>query len=123
MDTESEGGNVQRLKIDTWPQAVVAVSGVLATAGIIAALAMSGWSGEAIIGFAALAAGLFTGQYVTTRRASTVEAKTDQQTATLETIVKQTNGLSEQERERLADEAADRAAVRVIAAYRRGEFR
>ena len=119
-----EGEAVQRVvKVDSWPQAVVAASGVVATGGIVVALVWAGWSGEAIIGFAALAAGLFTGQYVTTRRASAVEAKTDQQTQTLATIVRQTNGLSEAEREKLADEAADRAAVRVIAAYRAGELR
>jgi hypothetical protein len=119
-----QGDDVQRVtKIDSWPQAVVAVSGLVATGAIVVALVWAGWSGEAIIGFAALAAGLFTGQYVNTRRASAVEAKTDQQTQTLATIVRQTNGLSHEEREKLADEAADRAAVRVIAAYRNGELR
>jgi hypothetical protein len=107
------------IKISSWPQAVVVVVGVLVTGAVVVALVLAGWSGEAIVGFAALVAGLFTGQYVQTRKASTIEAKTDHQSQQLQTIVEQTNGRSEAE----LDEIADRAALRVIQAYRRGELR
>lgn len=100
------------IKISTWPQAVVAASGLLATAGIVVALVMAGWSGEAIAGFAALVLGLATGQYVQTRKASVVEAKTDQQTEMLETVVRQTNGLGDQEREDIAERIAHKIMTR-----------
>ena len=110
------------LKINSMPQAIVACVGLVCVTGVTIALALAGWSGEAIVAFAGLAAAMVAGQFVQTRRAAVVEAKTDRQTETLDTIVRQTNGMSEEDRERLADEAADRAAVRVIAAYRRGEL-
>lgn len=110
------------LKINGWPQAIVAITGVFATAAIIVALILAGWSAEAIVGFAVLAVGLFTGQVVNARNASKVEAKTDHQTDTLATIVRQTNGLSDADRARLAEEAADLAAVKVVEAYNRGEM-
>lgn len=107
------------LKIDNWPQAVVLSVGLLAAGGLVAFLVSAGWSSEAIIGFGVLAAGLFAGQAVQARKTATVEAKTDQQTETLAQIVSQTNGKSDTE----LDEIADRAAVRVIAAYRRGDLK
>jgi len=94
------------LKINSWPQAIVAVTGILAIGGIVVALALAGWDAEAIMGFATLAAALVVGQFVQTRRASVVEAKTDAQTATLQTIERQTNGMSSAERQDIAVRAA-----------------
>lgn len=94
------------MKINSWPQAIVAVTGIVAVAGIVVSLALAGWDAEAIIGFASLAVALVVGQYVQTRRAAVVEAKTDQQTQTLHTIERQTNGLSSAERQDIAVRAA-----------------
>lgn len=94
------------MKINSWPQAIVAVTGIVAVAGIVVSLALAGWNAEAIAGFASLALALVVGQYVQTRRASVVEAKTDQQTETLHTIERQTNGLSNAERQDIAVRAA-----------------
>lgn len=107
------------LKIESWPQAVVLAVGLAVTGGVVIFLVSAGWSSEAIIAFGTLAAGLFAGQAVQARKASTVEAKTDQQTETLAQLVEQTNGKSEAE----LDAIADRAAVKVIAAYRRGDLK
>jgi hypothetical protein len=107
------------LKIDSWPQAIVIAVGLVVTVGLVMFLVNAGWSAEAIIGFATLAIGLFASQFVQTRKAATVEAKTDQQTETLAKIVEQTNGKSEAE----LDEIADRAAVKIIAAYKRGDLK
>jgi hypothetical protein len=80
------------LNIKTWPQAIVAVAGVLAVAGILIALVLAGWSSEAVVGFAVAIAGIATGQYVNTRKTSELDAKQDQQSAKLDTVVRQTNG-------------------------------
>ena len=110
------------MKISTLPQAIVAAAGILAVAAVVVSLALAGWSPEAIVGFGILAATQFVALYLQTRRTAVVEAKTDHQTDQLDTIVQQTNGMSEAERERLADDAADRAAVRIVAAFRNGEM-
>jgi hypothetical protein len=110
---------MHRNKIDSWPQAIVVTAGVLVTGAVVVALAFAGWSSEAIIGFGTLAIGVFAGQYVQTRKTAQIEAKTDQQSEQLATIVEQTNGKTEAE----LDEIADRAALRVIEAYRRGGLR
>jgi hypothetical protein len=107
------------LKIDSWPQAMVICVGLLATAGVVGFLVSAGWSSEAIIAFATLAVGLFAGQLVQARKGATVEAKTDQQTATLAQLVDQTNGKSEAE----LDEIADRAVLKLVAAYKRGDLK
>lgn len=108
------------LKINSWPQAIVAAVGILAIAAIVVSLALAGWTAEAIVGFASLAAALVVGQFVQTRRAAVVEAKTDQQTQTLETIERQTNGLSSAERQDIAVRAAQ--AVLDRQARGRGPF-
>lgn len=95
-----------KLKIQSWPQAVVVVSGVVALAGLTAALALAGWSPEAISGFVLAIAGIVAGQYVQARKTSEVNAKTDEQTELLHTVVSQTNGLSETERQDIAERAA-----------------
>jgi hypothetical protein len=116
MINETIPREVPPLQINNMPQAIVAATGVVATAGIIVALALAGWSSEAIIAFGGLAASMVVGQVVAARKASVVEAKTDQQTNMLETVVKQTNGVSTEERQ----EIADRAAIKAIRMYRDG---
>lgn len=112
LKSTSSRGDVH-LKIDNWPQAVVIVSGILATGGVVVCLVNAGWSGEAIAAFATLAVGLFAGQLATARKASSVDAKTDQQTKQLAVIQEQTNGHSDDERHALAVEAAEHAIRKV----------
>lgn len=106
------------LKIDSWPQALVTAVAIITGAGALAFLYAKGADLPTIGAFAVVVAGLFTGQALAARKASVVEAKTDQQTEQLHTIIGQTNGKSDEE----LDEIADRAALRVIAAYRKGEL-
>lgn len=80
------------LKITSWPQAAVVVAGLIAIAVITIALVSAGWDAETIIALAAAAAAIVTGQYVQTRRASELDAKQDQQTRKIDTVVRQTNG-------------------------------
>lgn len=94
------------MKINSWPQAIVAVTGILTIAAIVVSLALAGWTAEAIVGFASLAGALVVGQFIQTRRAAVVEAKTDQQTETLHVIERQTNGRSSAELQAVADRAA-----------------
>lgn len=113
IDPLSRGDTMIR-KINTWPQAIVAVTGIAAVAGIVVSLVLAGWSSEAIVGFGTLALALVTGQYVQTRRASVVEAKTDEQTHMLRRVVSQTNGMSEEEKQ----DIAERAAASVVRQFR-----
>lgn len=112
LETSHQGETIEplsrgdALKIDTWPQAIVIAVSIVAGAGLVACLIFAGWSTEAIIGFATLAIGLGVNQAVTTRKASVVEAKTDQQSDTLATIKAQTNGKSDAELQRVAELAA-----------------
>lgn len=80
------------MKINNGPQAAVAIAAIVAVSAIVISLVLAGWSAEAIIGMAAAAVALATGQLVNARRTSVVEAKTDQQSETLDTIRHQTNG-------------------------------
>jgi hypothetical protein len=110
------------IKISNWPQAVVACAGLLAITGMVWALAHAGVDVEVILGAVLTLVGLSGGQRAIARRAASTEAKTDVQTRQLDTIVRQTNGLSDADRARLAEEAADLAAVKVVEAYNRGEM-
>lgn len=101
------------LKIESWPQAAVVISGVVALSGLAGALAVAGWSPEAITGFVLAVAGIVAGQYVQTRRTSEMTAKTDQQTRMLHTVVSQTNGLSDADRQDIAERAAAEMARRL----------
>lgn len=110
------------VKISNWPQAVVACAGLLAVVGVVWALSHADVPLEAIVGAVMAVLGLSGGQLAIARRAASTEAKTDVQTGQLATIVKQTNGLTEADRQRLAEEAADLAAIKVVEAYNRGEM-
>jgi hypothetical protein len=96
-----------KIQIQSWPQAAVVIAGIIAISALGTALIMAGWSSEAIVGFVIAIAGIVTGQYVQARKTSEVVAKTDQQTEMLETVVAQTNGLSEAERRAIAEMAAE----------------
>lgn len=123
IDNADQGDNVDRfIKISSWPQAVVAVAGLFAAVGALWALLAADVPVEAAIGAAMTVLGLSGGQLAIARRAAVTEAKTDDQTKQLTTIVKQTNGMSEAERRAIAEEAADMAATAMIAAYNRGEM-
>lgn len=110
------------IKISNWPQAIVACAGLMAAVGVVWSLAHAGLPLEAIIGAVVAVLGLSGGQMAIARRAASTEAKTDAQTDQLSTIVRQTNGLTEEDRARIAEEAADLAAVKVVEAYNRGEM-
>jgi hypothetical protein len=97
------------MKIDSWPQATVIISGVLATTGVVIFLVSAGWSGDAIGAFVTLALGLFAGQLANARKTATVDAKTDAQTDQLDLIQRQTNGLTAAERHAIAVDAAEHA--------------
>lgn len=98
---------MDRLKINTTAHAVVACVGVVCVAAIVIAMIIAGWSGETIVAFGALALSLVTGQIIQTHKSAKIEAKTDQQTETLDQIVDQTNGKSEQQLRRVADLASE----------------
>lgn len=117
--TNANGGT--ELKIDNTPTAIVASVGIVAAAALVGFLVSAGWSTEAIIGFGTLALGIVGGQAVNARKTATIEAKTDQQTGTLETIARQTDG---ELKKAISDAVADgidrgtRAAA--LQAYGRG---
>lgn len=119
----AQGDDVDRIiKISSWPQAVVAVAGLFAAVGAFWAMLSAGVEVATAVGAAMALLGISGGQLAIARRASVTEAKTDAQTDQLHTIVKQTNGMSEADRAKLAEEAADLAAVKVVEAYNRGEM-
>jgi hypothetical protein len=102
------------LKIDTTPQAIVASVGIVATACLVGFLVWSGWNGETIVGFGALAIGLFAANFATTRKAAQLDAKQDQQSAKLDTVVRQTDG----ELKSTITEAVSDGIARAVAANR-----
>ena len=92
MEPALSRGDTVKLKIDSTPQAIVVSTGIITVGALAGFLVWSGWDAETIVGMAILAAGLFTGQYATTRRASILDAKQDQQTVKIDTVMRQTNG-------------------------------
>jgi hypothetical protein len=107
------------LKIDSWPQAIVLVTGILGLVGLVAFLSAAGWSEGGIAGMVTLLLAVVTGQYMNARKASVVEAKTDAQTDQLTQIAKQTNGLSGTERQEIAERAVDAVLARQAAQTKR----
>jgi hypothetical protein len=88
--------------------------------GLVLGLAVwADWSDGAIVGMVSLFGSLASGLIVAVRNQQKTTETLEQQDRKLDTVVAQTNGLSEVERE----EIADRAAVRVIDAYRKGQLR
>lgn len=79
-------------EISGWPQAVVAVAGIMSGVAGVVLLYRAGAPIEAIIGLASIAGGLFTGQFVTARRTTEVARATEAQNDALATISHQVNG-------------------------------
>lgn len=100
----------------TWPQ----VGFVAVLGGIVIALAtLAHWDATGILGVLGLLAGIGGGGAIVGAVAGRVEAVqqvNEEQTRTLAKIDRQTNGLSEAERQDIANRAAEAAAVRVIRA-------
>lgn len=107
MEPGSTRGDAQMIKIDSWPQAIVLITGIAASAAVFAFLVAAGWKEGSIAAMVTLVVGQFVGLYVTTRKASIVEAKTDAQTHQLTTIARQTNGRSDDELQAVAERAAE----------------
>jgi uncharacterized transporter YbjL len=76
------------------------------------------WSDGAIVGMASGFITLATGLIFAIRNQQKTSATLEQQDRKLDTVVAQTNGMSELERQ----EIADRAAVAVIDAWRKGKL-
>jgi len=93
---------------------------VLGASGLVLGLAVwADWSDGAIVGMMSLFGSLATGLIVAVRNQQKTSETLEQQDRKLDTVVAQTNGLSELERQ----EIADRAALTVIDAYRKGQLR
>jgi hypothetical protein len=88
--------------------------------GLVLGLAVwADWSDGAIVGMVSLFGSLASGLIVAVRNQQKTSETLEQQDRKLDTVVAQTNGLSELERQ----EIADRAAVAVVDAYRKGQLR
>lgn len=75
-----------KLKISNGPTAAVLITGIVAITGLIIGLALAGWHAESIVALAVGFGGVLSSLALTLRKTSTLEAKTDQQTATLNKI-------------------------------------
>jgi hypothetical protein len=102
-------------------QLVVLVLGtLLGMIGLVVSLAIwADWSDGAIVGMVSAFGTLSAGVIVAVRNQAKTGEVLERQNDRLEVIQRQTNGLSEAERQ----DIADRAAVKVIEAYRRGDLR
>lgn len=87
--------------------------------GLVLGLAVfADWSDGAIVGMVSLFASLASGLIVAVRNQQKTAETLDQQDRKLDTVVAQTNGMSEIERQ----DIADRAAVKVAQMYRAGSL-
>lgn len=77
------------LNIEKWPAAAVIITAILAIVGMIIGLALAGWHSESIVALAVGFSGVFGSLAITLRKQSVLEAKTDQQTDTLNKIADQ----------------------------------
>lgn len=102
-------------------QLVVLILGtVFGMIGLVVCLAVwADWSDGAIVGMVSAFGTLSAGVIVAVRNQAKTGEVLERQDEALEVIQRQTNGLSERERQ----DIADRAAVKVIEAYRRGDLR
>jgi uncharacterized membrane protein YfcA len=106
------------MKITT--QLVVMISIiVVGMVGMVLGLAvLAHWSDGAILGMAAGFGTIATGLIMAVRNQQQTTESLQAQDRKLDTVVAQTNGMSEREKQ----EIADRAAVGVIQAWKRGEI-
>ncbi len=110
-------------KITTQVAAVIIV-GVLGFTGLILGLAVwADWSDGAIVAMCTAFGALLINTIVSVRNQVQTRETLVDQTNQLDQVIRQTNGLSEAERQDIADQAADRAAVKIIKAYREGGLR
>lgn len=106
------------MKITTQLVAMVAII-VVGMVGMVLGLAvLADWSDGAIVGMVSGFGTLATGLIFAVRNQQQTTETLRQQDVKLDTVVAQTNGMSEIERQ----EIADRAAVRVVALMREGRF-
>jgi hypothetical protein len=99
----------------------VALVGIVGAIGL--GLSLAGWTDQAVAGWM-VGIGVFAGTVF--GLLAKLESKTDGQTEqlssiqrTVATVEKQTNGLSEIERQDIADRAADQAVAHVVEALRK----
>lgn len=94
---------------------VVIVTGIIGIVGLIVGLAvLADWSDGAIIGLATAFGAILINSVVAVRNQNRVTATLVEQDVKLDTITAQTNGLSEIERQ----EIAERAAAAVVRQFR-----
>jgi len=103
----------------TWPAVgLITVIGVV----VVALATLTDWSSGEILGVAGILAGIGGGAAVAggvAGRVDELHAETSAQTQTIQTIERQTNGLSARERQ----DIADRAAAAAVAALREQDGR
>lgn len=99
---------------------VLILGTVFGMIGLVVCLAIwADWSDGAIVGMVSAFGTISAGILVAVRNQAKTGEVLERQDEALEVITRQTNGLSERERQ----DIADRAAVKVIEAYRRGDLR
>lgn len=110
---ETNRGNLM-IKMTT-QMVIVICSGILGLVGLVLGLAvLADWSDGAIIGMASGIGSVLVSLIVAVRGQQLVGQELTRQTEQLDTITEQTNGLSHQERQDIAERAAA-AAVRSLA--------
>lgn len=96
---------------------------VLGMVGMVLGLAVwADWSDGAIVGMVSGFGTLATGLIMAVRNQQKTTETLEAQDVKLDTVMAQTNGMSEIEREAIADAAADKAAVAVVKAWREGKL-
>lgn len=106
------------MKITTQLVAMIAII-IVGMVGLVLGLAVfANWSDGAIVGMVSGFGTIATGLIMAVRNQQQTTQTLKEQDQKLDTVVAQTNGLSERERQ----DIADRAAVSVVQAWKRGEI-
>lgn len=98
----------------TWQLVVVIVAGIIGMVGMVAFLSAAGWSEGGIAGMVTGIGGVATGIIVVVKGQQNTNDRIAEIAEKADTIVTQTNGVSELERRDIATRAADEA-------FRRGQ--
>ena len=102
------------MKIST-QTTVVIVAGIIGLLGLVIGLAVfAKWSEGAIIAMVTAFGAMFVNAFMTVRNQAKTAQTLDAQDVKLDTVVRQTNGMSEAERQ----DIAERAALSVVAQFR-----
>lgn len=102
---------------------VVIVVGLLGFVGLILGLAvLADWSDGAIIGMATAFGAVIVNTVIAVRNQQKTAETLDDQDSKLQTIVRQTNGLSEEERQDVAQRAAAAAIRATVSELRAGRL-